>query len=114
MLCSIQRERKTVGRPCAIGAEGVEAEITNDLTLPGLFHPTVKYTLATARGRERLAADAKRAGQRITAFCMENRFEEQPEMEIRRCGEAARGPSIGRPGDPHQRRAGKTRAVRVS
>ena len=90
MLCSIQRERKTVGRPCAIGAEGVEAEITNDLTLPGLFHPTVKYTLATARGRERLAADAKRAGQRITAFCMENRFEEQPEMEIRRCGEAAR------------------------
>ena len=74
----------------AIGAEGVEVEIAADLTLPGLFHPTIKYTLATAAGRERLAADAKAAGQRITAFCMMNRFEERPELEIKCCGEAAR------------------------
>jgi sugar phosphate isomerase/epimerase len=71
----------------AIGAEGVEAMILADLTLPGLFHPTVKYTVATAAGTERLAADAKAAGQRITAFCMMNRFEE---LETKWCGEVAR------------------------
>jgi sugar phosphate isomerase/epimerase len=74
----------------AIGAEGVEVDVAADLTLPGLFHPTAKYTLATAAGRERLAADAKAAGQRITAFCMANRFEERPVVEIKCCGEAAR------------------------
>ena len=74
----------------AIGAEGVEVEIAADLTLPGLFHPTTKYTLVTAAGREQLAADAKAAGQRITAFCMANRFEERPEAEIKCCGEVAR------------------------
>ena len=62
----------------AIGAEGVEVEIGPEFTLPGLFHPTTKYTLATAAGREQLAADAKAAGQRITAFCMANRFDERP------------------------------------
>ena len=56
-------------------------KIAADLTLPGLFHPIVKYTLATDAGRERLAADAKRAGQRITALCMANRFAEQPELD---------------------------------
>jgi sugar phosphate isomerase/epimerase len=74
----------------AVGAEGVEAEIAPNLALPGLFHPTIKYTAATAAGRERLAADAKAAGQRITAFCMMNRFDERPEMEIEWCGAAAR------------------------
>ena len=52
----------------AIGAQGVEVQVAPDFTLPGLFHPTIKYTLATAAGRRQLAADAKAAGLRITAF----------------------------------------------
>ncbi len=74
----------------AVGAEGVEIRVADDLTLPDLFHPAAKYTAATAAGVERLAADAKAAGQRITAFCMTNRFEEQPEAEIHCCGKLAR------------------------
>jgi len=65
-----------------IGVEGVEAVIGDDLTLPGLFHPTAKYTAATSAGAGQLAADAAAAGQKITAFCMFNRYEERPEFEI--------------------------------
>ena len=74
----------------AVGAEGVEVYVGPSLALPSLFHPTVKYTLATGAGRQRLAADAKAADQRITAFCMRNRFEEQPDLEIKLCAEVAR------------------------
>jgi sugar phosphate isomerase/epimerase len=74
----------------SVGAEGVEVHVADDLTLPSLFHPTTRYTLATAAGAERLAADAKRAGQQITAFLMFNHFEQQPEAEVERCGRLAR------------------------
>lgn len=73
----------------AVGAEGVQVDIGSDLTLPSLFHPSTKYTLATPAGVEQLATDAKAAGQQITAFCMHNRFEEQPEVEIKWCSELA-------------------------
>ncbi len=69
----------------AVGAEGVQIDVVGDLALPSLFHPTTKYTLATSAGIEQLAADAKTAGKRITAFCMHNRFEEQPDVEIKWC-----------------------------
>lgn len=74
----------------SVGAEGVEVQIKEDLALPELFHPTAKYTLATEAGVERVAADAKAAGQRITAFLMENHFEDRPEFEVKWCGEVAR------------------------
>jgi sugar phosphate isomerase/epimerase len=74
----------------AVGAEGVELQVAEDLTLPGVFHPTKKYTLATTAGMEQLAADAKAAGQRITAFCTFNRFEERPKVEIKWCTQVAR------------------------
>lgn len=73
----------------AVVAEGVEVHITEQLGLPELFHPEVKYTAATAAGIERLAADAKTAGQRITAFCMNNRFDERPDQEIVWCRKVA-------------------------
>jgi sugar phosphate isomerase/epimerase len=73
----------------AIGAEGVEVRVADDLTLPGLFDPSVKHTLATPAGIERLAADAKAAGQQITAFLMGNRFPDRPDFEIERCIEVA-------------------------
>lgn len=74
----------------SVGAEGLEALITEDLALSGLFHPRVKYTAATAAGVEQVTADAAAAGQRITAFCMFNRFDERPELEISWCREVAR------------------------
>jgi sugar phosphate isomerase/epimerase len=74
----------------AVGADGVEIVVTEDMSLPGVFHPTKKYTLATTEGVEQLAADAKAAGQRITGFCLANRFEERPKVEIKWCTQAAR------------------------
>ena len=74
----------------AVGAEGVQVDVAGDLSLPSLMHPTTKYTLATPAGIEQLAADAKAANKRITAFCMHNRFEEQPEVEIKWCSALAR------------------------
>ncbi len=74
----------------AVGAEGVEIQVAEDLSLPGVFHPTEKYSVATTSGIERLAADAKAAGQRITAFCTFNRFEDRPQMEIEWCTRVAR------------------------
>lgn len=73
----------------AVGANGVEAVIDQQQALPGLFHPTIKYTAATKAGLDQVAADAKAAGQRITALLMHNRFEEQPEQEIQSCTAAA-------------------------
>ena len=73
-----------------VGAEGVELQVDADMTLPGLYHPTKKYTLATTEGVEQLAADAKAAGQRITGFCLSNRFEQRPKVEIKWCTQAAR------------------------
>jgi sugar phosphate isomerase/epimerase len=74
----------------AVEAEGVELQVAEDLSLPGIFHPTKKYTLATTEGVEQLAADAKAAGQRITGFCLANRFEERPKVEIKWCTQVAR------------------------
>jgi sugar phosphate isomerase/epimerase len=74
----------------AVGAEGVEIAVADDFTLPGLLHPSIQYTVATDSGVEQLAADAKTAGQQITAFCMFNRFEERPDFEILACKKLAR------------------------
>ncbi len=66
----------------AIGIEGFEADLREDLSLPALFHPQKKYSLATPERIEELTADLYAAGLRITALCMANRFEERPEAEI--------------------------------
>ena len=73
----------------SIGAECVEAAITEDLLLPELVHPEHKYSVASDAGIERVAADAKAAGRRITALCMNNRFDERPEYEVEWCTKAA-------------------------
>jgi len=74
----------------AIGAEGVEASVNDDLSLPGLFHPDRKYSAATPADIEALRADMKAAGKRISALCMANRFDERPEAEVEWCAKAAR------------------------
>jgi sugar phosphate isomerase/epimerase len=74
----------------AVGAEGIEVVINDDLSLPVLFHPAGKYTAATPAGIQRLGADLRAAGRRITAFCTFNRFDERPEAEIKWLGQVAR------------------------
>jgi sugar phosphate isomerase/epimerase len=69
----------------AVGAEGLEVDVADDLSLPMMFHPKVKYTLATASGIKRVAADAKKAGKKITGFCLHNKFEAQPDAEVDIC-----------------------------
>jgi sugar phosphate isomerase/epimerase len=66
----------------AIGIEGIEGDLRTDLSLPSLYHPQKKYSLATPAAVEELRADLKAAGLRITALCMATRFEQQPEKEI--------------------------------
>ena len=73
-----------------IGAEGVEVDVHEDLTLPAFRHVAGKYSLATDAGVEQLRKDAATAGRRITAFCLRNHFKERPEVEITLCTRVAR------------------------
>jgi len=72
-----------------LGAQGVEASVADDLSLPGLFHPAKKYTVATPAGIEQLLADMKAANRPITALCMANRFDARPEFELQWTTKAA-------------------------
>lgn len=74
----------------SIGAAGVEAGVGEDLSLPGLLHPDRRYSAAAAADIEILRADMKAAGKRISALCMNNRFEDRPDFEVEWCGKAAR------------------------
>jgi sugar phosphate isomerase/epimerase len=65
-----------------IGIEGFEGNLLENLSLPSLYHPQKKYSLATPAAIEELSADLTAAGLRITALCMATRFEEQAEKEI--------------------------------
>ncbi|MCY2986699.1 MAG: sugar phosphate isomerase/epimerase [Planctomycetota bacterium] len=66
----------------AIGAQGIEANISLDLSFPGLFHPTRKYSAATPEDLATLQADMQAAGCKITAFLMSNQFDVRPEQEV--------------------------------
>jgi sugar phosphate isomerase/epimerase len=74
----------------AIGAEGLEAVIGGDLSLPGLFHRQRKYTAATDEGLRQVTDDMRAAGCRITALCMFNQLDVQPEKEIQWAIDVAR------------------------
>jgi hypothetical protein len=93
--CRDANLRETRHKDCwsamrSIGAEVVEATVADDLALPGLFHPTRKYSAATPAGIDQLAADAKAAACRISALCTFNRFAERPDFELQWCSKAAR------------------------
>ena len=95
LACRDPHLKETLKKDCwsamqAIGAEGVEASIDDKLALPGLFHPETKYSAADAAGIEKLQADMRAAGRRISAFCMYNRFDERPDFEVEWCGRAAK------------------------
>jgi sugar phosphate isomerase/epimerase len=73
-----------------IGAEGFEAVVSDDFSLPNLAHGRQKYSVADDAGIRRLKADAAAAGQKITALCMANRFDERPDTEVELCTKVAR------------------------
>ena len=66
----------------AIGAQGVEATISEDLSFPRLVHPTRKYSAATPEGLATLKADLLAAGCKITALMMHTRYGVQTERQI--------------------------------
>ncbi len=66
----------------AIGAQGIEANISLDLSFPRLFHPTRKYSAATPEDVATLKADLQASGCKITAFLMSNQFDVRPEEEV--------------------------------
>ena len=72
-----------------IESEGVEVAVSDDMALPGLFHTSEKYSLASDAGIARVKAAASAAGQKITALCMANRFAERPDREVEWCTRAA-------------------------
>jgi sugar phosphate isomerase/epimerase len=74
----------------AAGAQTMELTVADDLSLGSLVHPTKKYTMATQAGIDQLAADAKAAGCRISAFCLSNQFDVRPDFEVQWIGKAAR------------------------
>lgn len=66
----------------AIGAQGVEASISPDLSFPRLFHSTRKYSAATSAGLATLKGDLQASGCKITAFIMSTQFDVRPEQEV--------------------------------
>ena len=74
----------------AIGAEGVEATIADDLAFRDLFHPDRKYTAATLDALAALMTDMQAAGRRISAFCIHSYFDRRAEFEIDKGAKAAR------------------------
>ena len=71
------------------GVDGVESDITDDLTLPNLYGADSPLSVATPEDRDRVCAALEKAGKKITAFCMHNRFDERPEFEVQWCLRAA-------------------------
>jgi len=87
VACRASHLRETGEKDCwsalkAIGADGAEVDVADDLTLPGFAGPEGAYSIATEAAIEKLGKDMRAAGLRITAFCLHNRFEERPAVEI--------------------------------
>lgn len=66
----------------AIGAEGIEARLDDNLAFPLLNHSTKKYSAATPEDLATLKADLKAAGLKISAFLMSNKFAARPDKEV--------------------------------
>ena len=65
----------------ALGASGVEVAVDDKLECGLMFHPERKYSIATPKGVARFEADLQSHGISVTAFCMNNRFDERLDVE---------------------------------
>ncbi len=65
-----------------IEADGVEASVNIDMSLPAMFHPTTKYSLGSSDGiaafKQNLAANK----MSVLTFIMANQFDSRPDEEI--------------------------------
>ena len=75
------------------GVDGVESDITDDLTLPNLYGDVSPFSVSSREDRDRLRAALEKAGKKITAFCMHNRLDERPEFEVKWCSRVAEAAS---------------------
>ena len=66
----------------ALGAVGMEVDVNEKLECPLLFHPEKKYALSTPEGVAALRSDLEANRIQITAFCLNNRFDERLEREL--------------------------------
>ena len=66
----------------SLAIQGAEVEVNRDFTCPNLFTPAKKYSIGTDEQIEALAADLRVHKLQIPAFCLHNRFDENPEQEI--------------------------------
>jgi sugar phosphate isomerase/epimerase len=74
------------------GVDGVEASVSEDLRLPGLYG-SKSFSLGSPAQCAEVQAALENSGKRITALCMHNRFEERPEQEIDWCVRVAEAAS---------------------
>jgi sugar phosphate isomerase/epimerase len=65
----------------AVGAEVLEARVGDQFNLPLLKHPQRQYSVATEEGIRQLSGDLKKAGLKISAFCVASRFDARPDFE---------------------------------
>jgi len=71
-----------------VGAEVIEVTVDEKFGVPLLAHPQ-PYSVATPEGIARLSADLKKAGVKISAFCVASRFDTRPDFEIDFCARLA-------------------------
>jgi sugar phosphate isomerase/epimerase len=79
MLRPLDPECWTAAREVA--AEVIEVTVNDQFALPSLSHPQQPYSIATPEGVHRLTEDLQGAGVRISAFCVESRFDTRPDFE---------------------------------
>ena len=65
-----------------LGADGIEVNVAIDMSLVGMFHPTVKYNLATPEGIAAFKRDADARRVSLLTFMMANRFDSRLDDEI--------------------------------
>jgi sugar phosphate isomerase/epimerase len=66
----------------AIGVEGVEVTVHMDGTCPGLFGREKPFSIADEGGVGDLGDALGSHKKKISAFCLHNRFDEQPDEEV--------------------------------
>jgi sugar phosphate isomerase/epimerase len=79
---------RATGRPdCwsaakALGLQGLEVTVNENLSCPNLFHPEKQYRLEPADNLALLRADLEQNGLAISAFCMNNQFDARLDQEL--------------------------------
>ncbi len=66
----------------SLGAQGAEVEVQRDFTCTNLRASGQSYSIGTEKATDTLAKDLRSHGLTIPAFCLHNRFDENPTEEV--------------------------------